>query len=375
MSRLESREAIAPRPADSIDSTGPTGSAERPAPTTRTRSPLARRRLAAAALVVVALGVCIVLALCLGEMWIPPADVVTAILGTGDAGGLDFVVRELRGPRVVGALLVGACLGMSGSITQSLLRNSLASPDIIGITAGASCLAVVGLLATSSASAFAPESGTITVPALAVVGGALTGLLVVLLSWRCGLESRRVILVGLGVNAGLSAFTSWLLVRADLPDLTAAMIWLTGSLSAVEPGTLRPAVIGAAICLLLAGLTSRYLGLLRLGELTVRSLGVNVPLAQLTQAAIAVVAASLACAIAGPVAFVAFASPQIAMFLFRTPGPPVAGGALIGALVVVAADIAARTVFPTPVPVGLVTSFAGAPVLLWLLTRYTGRRA
>ncbi|GAB94939.1 iron complex transport system permease protein [Kineosphaera limosa] len=341
----------------------------------RRRTPLARRRIGCTVAAVVALAVGVVLDLCLGDTWIPPADVVGVLLGTGDDAALDFLVRELRGPRVVGALLVGACLGMSGSITQSLLRNPLASPDIIGVTAGASCLAVVSLLAASSASSFAPETGTVTVPVLAVAGGALAGLLVVAVSWRNGLDARRVILVGLGVNAGLSAFTSWLLLRADLPDLTSAMIWLTGSLSAVEMGTLRPALVGALLCLLLAGITSRYLGLLRFGELTVRSLGVNVALAQLGQAAIAVVAASLACAIAGPVAFVAFCAPQIAMFLFRTEGPPVAGGALIGAVMVVVADVVARTAFPAPVPVGLVTSFAGAPVLLWLLTRYAGRDA
>lgn len=344
-------------------------------PRRRTFRPLTCRRLACGVGAFVALAVGIVLDLCVGEVWIPPADVGAALIGTGDADGLDFLVRELRGPRVVAALLVGACLGMSGAITQSLLRNPLASPDIIGVTAGASCLAVVSLLATSSASSFVPAAGAVAVPVLAVVGGAIAGLLVVLVAWRGGLEARRVVLVGLGVNAGLSAVTSWLLVRADLPDLTAAMIWLTGSLSAVETGTLRPALVGGLGCLLLAGLTSRHLGLLRFGELTVRSLGVNLPLAQLAQAAIAVVAASLACAIAGPIAFVAFCAPQIAMFLFRTEGPPVGAGALIGAFVVVVADVVARTAFPSPVPVGLVTSFAGAPALLWLLTRHAGRGA
>lgn len=337
------------------------------------RQALLRWRLACTGLIGAAIAACIVLALCLGEVWIAPGEVVGALLGNGEAPGTDFLVRELRGPRVVAALVVGACLGMSGAITQSLLRNPLASPDIIGVTAGASCLAVVSLLATSSAASFAPGVGTVAVPVLACAGGALAGLLVVALAWRRGIAARRVVLVGLGVNAGLTAFTSWLLMRADLPDLTAAMIWLTGSLGSVEMATVRPAMLGALGCLACAGLTVRWLGLLRFGELTVRSLGVQVPLAQLVQAVIAVVAASLACAIAGPVAFVAFCAPQIAMFLFRTEGPPVMAGALVGALVVVAADIVARIAFPTPVPVGLVTSFAGAPALLWLLTRYSGK--
>lgn len=351
-------------------------------PTTRSRTqsrprprPGTTRRLLWTVVTVAALAVLIVLDLCLGETWLAPGQVLAVLLGDPSAGGLDFVVRELRAPRVVAAVLVGGTLGMSGAITQSLLRNPLASPDIIGVTAGASCLAVVSLLASSSGAAFAPETGAVAVPVVACVGGMLAGLLVVALAWRGGLDARRVVLVGLGVNAGLSAVTSWLLVRADLPDLAAAMIWLTGSLSAVEGGTLRPALVGGLLCLLAAGLSARRLGLLRFGEITVRALGVNVPASQLLQALIAVVAASLACAVAGPVAFVAFCAPQVAMFLFRTEGPPVAAGALVGAVLVVGADVVARTALPQPVPVGLVTSFCGAPILLWLLTRWSGRDA
>lgn len=350
---------------------GPAGSTS--VPTSPRRSPHTRRRLVAATLLVAALLTMVVVHLSLGETWLPPSDVAASLLGQGTSAGTDFLVRELRGPRVVGALVVGAALGTSGAITQSLLRNPLASPDIIGVTAGASCLAVVALLAAGTVS-FAPGVGSVGVPVLACAGGAIAGVLVVALAWRGGLDARRVVLVGLGVNAGLSALTSWLLLRADLPDLTAAMTWLTGSLAAVDAGTLRPIGTSAVACLALALLGSERLGLLRFGDVTVRSLGVNVAVSQLIQAALAVVAASLACAVAGPVAFVAFCAPQIAMVLFRTQGPPVAGGMLVGAAIMVGADIAARVAFPTPVPVGLVTAFCGAPVLLWLLTRL-GRSA
>ncbi|WP_068434380.1 FecCD family ABC transporter permease [Piscicoccus intestinalis] len=349
--------------------THPDGSTGAPTPR---RAPHARRRLVAASLLAATLSGLVVLHLSLGETWLPPSEVAASLLGQSASGGTDFLVRELRGPRVVGALVVGACLGASGAITQSLLRNPLASPDIIGVTAGASCLAVAALLAAGAVS-FAGV-GSVGVPLLACLGGAIAGVLVVALAWRGGLDARRVVLVGLGVNAGLSALTSWLLLRADLPDLTAAMTWLTGSLAAVDAGTLRPAGAGALACLALALLGSERLGLLRFGDATVRSLGVNVPVSQLIQAVLAVVAASLACAVAGPVAFVAFCAPQIAMVLFRTQGPPVAGGMLVGAAIMVGADIAARVAFPTPVPVGLVTAFCGAPVLLWLLTRL-GRSA
>lgn len=308
-----------------------------------------------------------ILGLCIGEVWLSPSEVVSAL--TGGEAPLAEVMIGLRWPRVVGALVVGGCLGLSGGITQSLLRNPLASPDIVGVTAGASMAALLSLLALGSASTFAPGAGSFSVPVLAIVGGSLSGALVVLMAWRGGLEPRRVVLVGLGVNAGLTALTSWFLLRADLPELSGALIWLAGSLSAVDPKILEPALGATAVFVVLAALSARQLSLLRFGERTVRSLGVNVPLAQVFQAGLAVAAASVACAIAGPVAFVAFCAPPLAMGLFRTEGPPALAGALVGALMVVVADIVARTVLPTPVPVGLVTSFCGAPALLWILTR------
>lgn len=329
------------------------------------------RVLGGAVLVLVTAGLCL-LDLCAGETWIAPVDVLSAL--RGDVPGIGFLVRELRMPHLAGALLVGVCLGMSGAISQSLLRNPLASPDIIGVTAGASCGAVMSLLG-ASASAFVPAFSSWSVPLVACVGGALAGALVVVLAWRGGIDTRRVVLVGLGVNAGLTAVSSWMLARADLPDIAAATVWLTGSLSGVTADTVRIAVVGAVLCLVASLLTSRTLGLLRFDELTVRSLGVRVAPAQLVQATIAVVSASLACAVAGPVGFVAFCAPQIAMVLLRTEGPPVIGGALVGAATMVAADLASRTLFPQPVPVGLVTSFCGAPVLLWLLVRGSSRSA
>ena len=335
-------------------------------PTAPSPAALRSRRLAVAVVGLAVLVLLVVLDLSVGERTLPPADVFRSLLGQGDPA-TDLFVRQLRGPRVVGAVVVGLCLGLSGAITQSLLRNPLASPDIIGVTAGASCLAVVGLVATSSG--FAPSTGGVSTAVLSCVGGLIAGAAVVFLAWRNGLTPRRVILVGLGVNAGLTALTSWLLLRADLADLTSAMIWLTGSLNGVSTTTVRTALAGLVVVAALSLVTGRWLSLLRFGELTVRSLGVRLSAAQLVQAVLAVVAASLACAVAGPVAFIAFCAPQLAMVLFRTEGPPPMAGALVGAILVVAADVIARTAFALPLPVGLVTSFCGAPLLLWILLR------
>lgn len=324
------------------------------------------RRLLLGVLVVVTTVALAIIDLCAGEMWIAPADVVRALLDPAAPQG--FIVRELRLGHVSGALVVGLCLGMSGAITQSLLRNPLASPDIIGVTAGASCTAVLALLGAGG-TFLVPTTMSASVPLAACLGGALAGTAVIVLAWSGGLDTRRVVLVGLGVNAGLTALSSWLLVRADLPDIAAATVWLTGSLSSTTIDTVRLAGLGAVGCLLVSLLTSRTLDLLRFDDITVRSLGVRVAWAQLVQAVVAVIAASLACAVAGPIAFVAFCAPQVAAALLKTPGPPVVGGGFVGALLLVAADLASRTVFPSPIPVGLVTSFCGAPVLLWLLLR------
>lgn len=330
------------------------------------RAPRRFLRLAVPGVVVVLAGLLLaVVSLSLGERVVSPDDVVAVLIGEGSPA-TSFIVSELRLPRVLGAVVVGACLGMSGAITQSMMRNPLASPDIIGVTAGACCAAVISIL--GGAGTFS-TLGSVSVPVAACVGGVIAGALVLALSWRGGIQARRLILVGLGVNAGLGALTSWVLLRADLPDLTAAMIWLTGSLSSVDTATLRAPLLGMVVCLALAGATSRTLGLLRFGEVTVRALGVDVTAARVVQALLAVVAASLASAVGGPVAFVAFCAPQIAMILFGTDGPPAVGGALVGAVLVLAADLVARTIFFQPLPVGLVTSFCGGPILLWLLTR------
>ncbi|WP_168582661.1 FecCD family ABC transporter permease [Gephyromycinifex aptenodytis] len=304
--------------------------------------------------------------LCAGEVWIPPVEALAAL--RDPSAPQAFLVYELRAGHVAGALVVGLCLGMSGAISQSLLRNPLASPDIVGVTAGASCAAVAALLGAGAGS-FVPGAAGSSVAVAACLGGVLAGLLVVALAWNGGVDARRVILVGLGVNAGLTALSSWLLARADLPDIATATVWLTGSLSAASLALVTPAAWGTVLLLVLSVLTARTLDLLRFDELTARSLGVRVPLAQLVQALVCLAAASLACSVAGPVAFVAFCAPQVAAVLLRTAGPPVLGGAAVGALLTVGADLAARTLFPYAVPVGLVTSFCGAPVLLWLLLR------
>ncbi len=311
-----------------------------------------------------------VLSLCAGEQWLTPAKVWAVLLGQG-TGGAGFLVGELRLPRVAGAIVAGAGLGIAGAVTQSVLRNPLASPDIIGVTSGAGTASVL-VLAGGSGLAFA-EAGA-TLPGAAVVGGLLAGATVLLLSWGPrstghGLPSARVVLVGLGVNAGFGSLSYWVLLRADLPDLTEATIWLSGTLNQVRWTTLTPAAVVVAASGAIAVVAFRALAMLRLDDISVSALGIRPAPTQVTLVAVAVVLASAATAVAGPVPFVAFVAPQIAARLAQASVPnPMTSGAT-GAALLLTADLIARQLFPMNLPVGLVTAVFASPVLLWLLVR------
>lgn len=334
---------------------------------------LDRRRRVAEVVVATLLALAVtgvaLLSLCAGDDWLTPGEVYAAFVSPL-ANADTFRVEEVRAPRAFGAVVAGFGLGVAGVVTQSVLRNPLASPDIIGVTAGAAA-AAVAILAGSSGLAFAAGA---SLAGAAVVGGLLAGAAVIGLAWsrdpaRGGLRPGRVVLVGLGVNAGLGAFSYWLLLRADVPDLTSALIWLAGSLGQSYYAVSVPAaVVVAAVAVVLVG-GQRWLGLLRFDDVTVRSLGVAPAPAQLLQIALAVVAASAATAVAGPVGFVAFVAPQIAWRLTRTGGASPLTAGLVGSLIVLGGDLLGREVSPVNMPVGLVTAALGGPFLLWLLVR------
>lgn len=286
--------------------------------------------------------------------------------GSTDPGTM-FLIRDLRGPRAVAAILVGVGFGVSGAITQAVLRNVLASPDIIGVTAGASLGAVISIVGASSIPAIL-LLGAWRLPIAAAFGALIAGVAVLAFSYRGSLSSFRLVLVGLGVNAGLGAGVSWLLLRAELPDLNSALVWLTGSLSLATWTVIVPAgsiiLLGGILAVLLC---ARWLGVLQLGDDLARSLGVRVQGASLSLLGISVLIAGAAVAIAGPVGFIAFVAPQLAQRLFGHTHPEPAPAALTGAVLMLLADLLGKTLFPVALPVGLVTSMVGAPFLAWVL--------
>lgn len=319
----------------------------------------ARALVALTALVVTLFAV----SLCVGEATYTPVEVLR-VLGGGHVAGATFVVERLRLPRAATGLLCGAAFGIAGATFQTLLRNWLASPDVIGITAGANIAAVFGILVLGA-------SG-LPLALLAVAGGLATALAVAALAWRRGIAGPRLILVGIGVGAMLGALTSWMLVRGDQWDVQAAMRWLTGSLNGADWDRLGPlaAVALVAVPALLA--LGGRLDVLRLGDEAARGLGVSADRVRLAAIGVAVLLLSVATATTGPVASVSFLAGPIATRLVRGRSP-LAAAALVGAALVLASDLVASHALPQVYPVGVVTGALGGPFLLYLLIRMQAR--
>ncbi|RJO73803.1 iron ABC transporter permease [Nocardia panacis] len=302
-----------------------------------------------------------------GDTHIPPSRVLEVLSG-GGSRAQRFIILESRLPRALTAVVVGAALGLSGALTQSILRNPLASADMLGITSGASLGAVAVIVGTGGATTgFAATVGT---PLAALLGGLGTAAAIYVLAiGRDGVSGLRLVLIGIGVNALLLSGISWLLTRASLLEASRVQLWLNGSLNAADQSHLAPAALAFALAACVAVASTRTLAALRLGADTTRALGVRIQTQQAVLLTAAVVAAAVATAAVGPVGFVALAAPQIARRLLRAPGEPLVGAALVGALLVVGADLVARTLFPADLPVGVVTAACGGPFLLYLLMR------
>lgn len=303
-----------------------------------------------------------------GDFDVPVGDVLDVLAGGGERAQR-FVVMELRLPRALTAVLVGAALGIAGALTQTIARNPLASPDVLGVTAGASAAAVLLIVLGSTWAPIEAFSRTVGLPLAALIGGIAAAAAVYGLAWRRGIEGNRLVLVGVGISAVGYAVIDWLLTRAELTDAARATVWLTGSLNARGWEHVVPVGIALAALVPLALLLGFGLGALQLGDDTARGLGLRVDLLRAVLVLLAVGLAAVATASAGPIAFVALVVPQICMRLAGTARPPLLASAVFGALLLLVADLIGRTVLTHELPVGIVTAVLGAPYLLYLLTR------
>lgn len=317
--------------------------------------------LAILAIIVLVLGIFL---LGTGTMKLSPSEVTASLFGISDNQTATKIIHRIRLPRLVTGLFVGACLGIAGAIFQSISRNSLGSPDIIGFTAGAATGAVAQIILF--------DAGPFWTSLAAFLGGIVAALMVLILSAnkKSNGGGYRLILVGIGIGATFTALNTILLVRGNLDQAVMAQLWLSGSLNTRTWAHATPVMLAFLCMLPFVFLLAKPLNLMEMGDASARQIGVNVERTRLLSVILAVSFTAFATAAAGPIAFVALAGPQLARRLTLAPETPLFGGALMGAVLLLAADLLSqRLPLEYKLPIGLTTGLLGGAYLLWLLTQ------
>ncbi|WP_018566021.1 FecCD family ABC transporter permease [Streptomyces sp. PsTaAH-124] len=327
----------------------------------RRRAHNRRTAVVTAVLVVFLLGFTTASVLLGGVAHIAAADVLPAALGLR-TGLADYLIFQLRMPRALAALLSGALFGLAGALYQRIVRNPLATPDIVGISAGAGAGAATVLL-------LAPAAFT-SGPPLAALAGAFTLLgAVYALSHRGGVDTYRLVLVGIGLSAVCTAYTNYLFTIADQNDLAVVMRWLIGSTNGADWQGVRTLALGLAGCLVCTALLYRPLSGMALGDQLATGLGTRVRPARAAALLVGAAAAALATSVVGPIGFVSLISGPIAGRLVGGDRALVLAP-LVGAVLVVGADVLAQNApLISPVPTGVLTALLGAPYFVWLILR------
>ncbi|QIK12951.1 iron-enterobactin ABC transporter permease [Leclercia sp. 29361] len=316
-------------------------------------------------LILVSLGVAL-FSLRSGAVTLDFNQVFNALTGSAPRN-ITMVVTEWRLPRVMMALLVGTALGISGAIFQSLMRNPLGSPDVMGFNTGAWSGVLVAMVL------FGQHLTAITLAAMA--GGILTSLIVWGLAWRDGIETFRLIIIGIGMRAMLMAFNTWLLLQASLETSLSAGLWFAGSLNGLTWAKTLPAAPLILLMFVCALLLVKRMRLLEMGDDSACALGVSVERSRLLLMLVAVVLTAAATAIAGPISFIALVAPHIARRLSGTARWGLTQSALCGSLLLLAADLCAQQLFmPYQLPVGVVTVSLGGIYLIVLLVQESRKK-
>ncbi|MER5929083.1 iron chelate uptake ABC transporter family permease subunit [Streptomyces sp. NPDC002054] len=317
------------------------------------------RTVAVTLILVVALVVVMGITLTTGDFQLSVGEVLQALTGTG-SGAADFIVNTLRMPRLVTALCVGAALAVSGAILQSLTRNALGSPDIIGFTNGS---------ATGALLVIVVFNGSMTQVAVgALAGGLATALVVYLLVFGGGSPGFRLVVMGIGVSSLLLAVNTYLMTRANWQEALEAQAWLFGTLGNRNWDHATAIGLATAVLLPLAFGLGRRLTMVEMGDDTATALGVNVGATRMALLFVSVALAAFATAVTGPIMFVALAAPQLARTLIRSSGPGLVPAALMGAFLLAVSDLLVQRLFsPALLPVGAGTGTIGGLYLIWLL--------
>lgn len=316
------------------------------------------------AIVTVLLLILMTWAMTLGSYPIPFKDVVRAVFGEGSEDQR-FIVRTLRLPRVLTAVMIGMALAMSGAIFQGLVRNPLVSPDIIGIETGASLVAVFWIVTGRDYD---------LLPLAAFAGAALTAAAIYVLSWKRGISANRLILVGIGVGAAVSAWTTFFVIRYPVEIVRPAQVWTMGSLYGGDWRDVRTLLFTLIVLAPVAIALTWPLRTLQLGDDVTRGLGLPLESTRLLLIGVACSLAAVAVSVAGPIGFVALMVPHMA----RMTAGPMSGSVMLftcmlGGFFLLGADVVAQHALPVTLPVGVVTAVVGAPYFLFLLYRYNAR--
>ncbi|ARC57224.1 Ferric enterobactin transport system permease protein FepG [Frondihabitans sp. 762G35] len=322
--------------------------------------PLRRRLIVVGSVALLGLLVLSLLTLALGSLGVPLPDLARAVLGDSDAR-TQFVLNVYRGPRLVTAIGAGAALGVSGALFQTVTRNPLGSPDVIGLGAGASAgAATFGLLLP----------GILPTPVGALVGALVAIGLVYLGTGRGFSSPGRMILVGIGVSAMATAFVQFVLTRVQLQEATALAAYLSGTLADRSWGDASVVWVAVVVLVPCAVALGRRLDLVEMGDDVADALGARSTATRTLVVLTAIGLSTAAVASAGPIAFVALTAPQVARRLARAPGASIVLSGLVGALLMVLADfVVQRGVFGSQLPVGLLTALLGGVYLGYLLLR------
>ena len=317
----------------------------------------ARAIIANASLIAIVLCICIMMLLYGNTNY--SLDVVIRVLRGENIQGATFALATLRLPRMLSGLLVGIAFGIAGNTFQTMLRNPLASPDIIGVTSGSSVAAVFCILVLGL-------SGP-AVSIISVISGLLVSMLIYLLSKDISFSGSRLILIGIGIQAMLQAAISFLLLKASQYDVPGAMRWLSGSLNGMTMKGIPTLFIVVMVFGIISLLFTKYLQVLELGDEFATTLGIRLNLVRIILILSAVFLIAFATSTTGPIAFVAFLAGPIASKIVGRGSSNVLASGLVGALLVLSSDMIGQYVFSTRFPVGVITGILGAPYMLFLL--------
>lgn len=320
-----------------------------------------RRRwvLVTSLLAVLAMMLCCAMLL-LGSTMYSVQDVIRALAGE-QLKGVSFAVNTIRLPRMLAGLLAGFAFGVAGYVFQTMLRNPLANPNVIGITSGSSAAAVFCITVLHA-------SGTV-ISVASVIAGLATAFLIYLLSRGRSFSIGRLILVGIGIQAMLDSVISYLLLMGAEQDIPAALRWLAGSLNGSQMQELPPLAITVILCTPIVVLLGNHLNILELGEQSASSLGMDTDRTRIALIVSSVFMIAIATATTGPIAFVSFLSGPIAKRLVGVGFSNVIPAGLVGVNLVLAADLIGQFAFAYRFPVGIITGLLGAPYLIFLLIR------